>query len=226
MPSLPSALAISSSPVSGIDNQQASQQPLSLSQRLAIIIASTGPDRLSFTQLAAQLHARAWGGLLLIFAAINLLPLPPGTSVFFAIPLLLVSAQMVFGRASPWFPKRIDRRGVTKQELQRLISKMEWVELRVERVFKPRLPGLTGPAAARAIGVVCFFLALIAAIPIPLFHMAPAAAIVLFGLSLIYRDGALVIVAAIAAILSLVVDALLVGSSVVAVSYAISRLHL
>lgn len=163
---------------------------------------------------------------MLIFASINLLPLPPGTSVFFAIPLLLVSGQMVFGRASPWFPRRIDRRGVTKQELQRLISKMEWVELRVERVFKPRLPGLTGPAAARLIGMVCFFLALIAAIPIPLFHMAPAAAIVLFGLSLIYRDGALVIVAAIAAILSLVVDALLVGSGVVALSYAISRLHL
>ncbi len=208
------------------DNEQPSQRPVSLSQRLALIIASTGPERLSFTELAAQLHARAWGGLLLIFAAINLLPLPPGTSVFFAIPLLLVSAQMVFGRASPWFPKRIDRRGVTKQELQRLISKMEWVELRVERVFKPRLPTLTGPAAARIIGMVCFFLALIAAIPIPLFHMAPAAAIVLFGLSLIYRDGALVIVAAIAAILSLVVDALLVGSGVVALSYAISKFHL
>lgn len=212
--------------MSTTDNPQTSQQPVSLSQRLATIIASTGPDRLSFTELAAQLHARAWGGLLLIFASINLLPLPPGTSVFFAIPLLLVSGQMVFGRASPWFPRRIDRRGVTKQELQRLISKMEWVELRVERVFKPRLPGLTGPAAARLIGMVCFFLALIAAIPIPLFHMAPAAAIVLFGLSLIYRDGALVIVAAIAAILSLVVDALLVGSGVVALSYAISRLHL
>jgi hypothetical protein len=43
---------------------------------------------------------------------------------------------------------------------------------------------------------------------------------------LIYRDGALVIVAAIAAILSLVVDALLVGSGVVALSYAISKFHL
>ena len=48
--------------------------------------------------------------------------------------------------------------------------------------------------------------------------MAPAAAIVLFGLALIYRDGALVIVAVIAAILSLVVDALIVGSGVLALS--------
>lgn len=206
--------------------QTPSERPLSLSQRLAQIIENSGPDRLTFTQLAEQLHARAWGGLLLIFAAINVLPLPPGTSVFFAIPLLLVSGQMVFGRASPWFPRRIDRRGVTRQELQRLISKMEWFELRVERIFKPRIPFLTGPTAARIIGAVCFVLGLVAAVPIPLFHIAPASAIVLFGLSLIYRDGLLVIVAAIAAVLSLVVDALVIGSGVVALTYAASWLHL
>ena len=189
-------------------------------------MAESGPERLSFTELAAELHARAWGGLLFLFAAINLLPLPPGTSIFFAIPLMLVSAQMAFGRASPWFPQRIDRRGVTKQELARLVGKIGWLEERVERIFKPRLARLTGTAATRLIGLVCFVLALIAAIPIPLFHMAPAAAIVLFGLALIYRDGALVIAGALAAVLSLVIDALIVGSGVVAISYAASWLRM
>ncbi|HEV2596029.1 MAG TPA: exopolysaccharide biosynthesis protein [Sphingomicrobium sp.] len=201
------------------------ERPLALSRRLEEIIDETGPDRLTFTDLAAQLHGRAWGGLLFIFAAINVLPLPPGTSAFFAIPILLVAGQMVFGRASPWFPTRLDRRGVTKNELGRLISKIGWLEARVERLFKPRLPGLTGPTAARIIGVICFVLGLIAAIPIPLFHMAPAAAIVLFGLALIYRDGALVIAAGVAAVLSIVFDALIVGSSVVALKYAASWLH-
>lgn len=201
------------------------ERPLPLSQRLEQIIAETGPDRLSFTELAAQLHGRAWGGLLFIFAAINVLPLPPGTSAFFAIPILLVAGQMVFGRTSPWFPARLDRRGVTKTELQRLIGKIGWLEARVERMFKPRLPRLTGATAGRVIGAVCFFLALIAGIPIPLFHVAPAAAIVLFGLALIYRDGALVIVAAVAAMLSLIVDALIVGSGVVALKYAAAWLH-
>lgn len=202
------------------------ERPLPLSQRLEQIIAETGPDRLSFTELAARLHGRAWGGLLFIFAAINVLPLPPGTSAFFAIPILLVAGQMVFGRASPWFPARLDRRGVTKNELKRLIGKIGWLEARVERLFKPRLPQLTGGTAARLIGAVCFCLALIAAVPIPLFHVAPAAAIVLFGLALIYRDGALVIVAAIAAVLSVGFDALIVGSGVVALKYAVSWLRL
>jgi hypothetical protein len=200
-------------------------RPLALSQRLARIVAEEGQDRLSFTDLATKLQSRAWGGLLLIFAAINLLPLPPGTSAFFALPILIVSAQMVFGRSTPWFPARLNRRGVTKQELRRLIGKIEWLETRIERVLKPRLAGLTGPAATRIIGLVCFILALVAAIPVPLFHVAPAAAIVLFGLALIYRDGALVIAAAVASVLSLVFDALIIGSGVVALSYAASWLR-
>ena len=207
------------------NRQNVPPRPLALSQRLEQIVHD-GPDRLTFTELAARLHSRAWGGLLFIFAAINVLPLPPGTSVFFAIPLLIVSAQMIFGRASPWFPGRIDRRGVKRSELQRLIDKMGRVEARVERIFKPRLPGLTGPNATRLIGLACFLLSLVAAIPIPLFHVAPAAAIVLLGLALIYRDGALVVVAAIAAVLSLVLDALIIGSGVVALSYARSWLNL
>jgi hypothetical protein len=200
-------------------------RPLPLSKRLAEIIEDNQTERLSFTKLAAQLHSRAWGGLLFIFAAINVLPLPPGTSVFFAIPLLIVSAQMVLGRASPWFPARIDRRGVRKTELERLIGKIQGVEERIERVLKPRLASLTGPTATRLIGIVCFLLALLAAIPIPLFHIAPAAAILLFGLALIYRDGALVIAAAVAAVLSLAVDALLVGSGVAALAYLSSWLQ-
>jgi len=169
------------------DHPTALERPLPLSQRLAQIIDEDGPDRLSFSELAAHLHSRAWGGLLLIFAAINMLPLPPGTSAFFALPILIISAQMVFGRASPWFPTRIDRRGVTKQELRRLVGKIEWLELRVERIFKPRLARLTSPTATRGI---------------------------------IYRDGALVIAAAVASVLALAVDALIIGSGVVALSYA------
>lgn len=205
--------------------QPSQPRPLPLSKRLEQIIEETGPDRLTFTELAKQLHSRAWGGLLFIFAAINCLPLPPGTSTFFALPILIVAAQMVLGRESPWFPRRLDRRGVTKQELSRLISKMGWLETKVERIFKPRLAQLTSPAATRVIGLVCFLLGLVAAIPIPLFHVAPALAIVMFGLALIYRDGALVIAAAVAAVLSITVDALIVGSGVVALKYALHWLR-
>jgi hypothetical protein len=207
-----------------IENRPSQSRPLPLSQRLMQIVAEEGPDRLSFSDLALELQARAWGGLLVIFAAINVIPLPPGMNIFFAIPLMIVSAQMAFGRASPWFPARIDRRGVTKDELRRLVAKIEWVESRVERMFKPRLATLTGAAATRLIGAVCFILALFAMLPIV--HVAPAAVIVLFGLALIYRDGALVIAAAVAAVVGAIVAAFLIASGAVAVSYLIRRMGL
>ena len=206
------------------DTPPEAPRPLALSEQLARIVERC-PDRLAFSELARQLESRAWGGLLLIFAGINVLPLPPGTSAFFALPIMIVSTQMIFARQSPWFPARLDRRGVTRSELARLVSKIEPIERRIDRIFKPRLARLTGSTATRVIGAVCLALALVAAIPVPLFHVSPAAAILLFGLALIYRDGVLVIVAAVAAVLSLVVDALLIASGAAAVSYALSWLH-
>ena len=199
-------------------------RPLPLSQRLAQIAEATQGDRLSFTKLAGQLHSRAWGGLLVIFAAINVIPLPPGMNIFFAIPLMIVSAQMAFGRASPWFPARINRRGVTRDEMRRLVAKIEWVESRVERLFKPRLASLTGPAATRVIGGVCFILAIFAMLPIV--HVAPAAVIVLFGLALIYRDGALAIAAAVAAVVGAIVAAILVASGAIVITQIAHRIGL
>jgi hypothetical protein len=200
-------------------------RPLPLSERLRQIAQQSGPERISLSELAQQLHSRVWGGLLVILAAINVIPLPPGTNTVLAIPLVLISAQMAFGRASPWFPARIDRRGVTKAELQQLITKIGSFESRVERIFKPRLGRLTAPAATRAIGLVCVLLSLVAGLPILMIHNAPAVAILLFGFALIYRDGVLVILGAIAAVLALLFDAALVIWGVAAVKYAIAWLH-
>ena len=206
-------------------DQLRAERPLPLSQRLAQIAEASGPDRIPLSELARQLHSRVWGGLLVIFAAINVIPLPPGTNTFIAIPLVLVSAQMVFGRSTPWFPARVDRRGVTKAELQTLIAKMGWFEQRVERIFRPRLGQLTGPTATRVIGLICMVLSVIAGLPILMIHNAPAVAIVLFGLGLIYRDGVLVIVGAIAAVLSIIFDAALIIWGVAALKYAAAWLH-
>lgn len=207
------------------NHQPAGAQPLPLSQRLAQIAEQSGPDRIALSDLARQLHSRVWGGLLVVFAAINIIPLPPGTNTVIAIPLVLISAQMVFGRASPWFPGWIDRRGVTKTELHKLIEKMGPVEARVERIFRPRMAELTGATATRAIGLVCMILSIVAGLPILMIHNAPAVAIVLFGLALIYRDGALVILGAIAAVLAIAFDAALVIWGVAAVKYALAWLH-
>jgi hypothetical protein len=98
---------------------------------------------------------------------------------------------------------------------------MQWLEGRVERMFKPRLATLTGPTATRLIGIVCFILALMTMLPIV--HVAPAAVIVLFGLALIYRDGALVIAAAVATLVGAAIAIFLISSGAVAIGYVARR---
>jgi hypothetical protein len=159
-------------------------------------------DRLTLSELSARLRDRSWGGLLLIFAAINLLPLPPGATAITGLPLLLIAAQMAAGVRHPWFPRRFDQRGIRTDHLARIAAKIAPWERRIERLLKPRLYALTNHRGTRVIGLVCLLLSVILWLPIPLGNHAPALALTLFALALIYRDGVLVILGAVAAIAS------------------------
>lgn len=205
-------------------NSFAEAQPLNFSELLAQIIRAQAEERLSLSALSSQLRDRAWGGLLLIFAAINILPLPPGATTVTGIPLIIVTAQLAAGRATPWFPRRLDQRGVTKVELARLLEKILPWERRVERVFRPRLVALTSHRAARAIGAISLLLSLILWLPIPLGNHAPAASMVLFALALMYRDGVLVILGVLAVFLSLALVSLTIGSAWLALLFLINHL--
>ena len=188
-------------------------RPLPFSQLVAHIIEEHGEERLTLSHLSALLRDRMWGGLLLTFAAINILPLPPGTTTITGIPLILLTAQMVVGRARPWFPKKFDQRGVTKAELRKLLEKLLPWERRVERVFKPRMVALTNHRGARVIGLVSLLLSIILWLPIPLGNHTPALAMALFALALIYRDGVLVMLGALATLASLVLVSFTLGAA-------------
>lgn len=68
---------------------------------------------------------------------------------------------------------------------------------RMERLTKPRLPLLTGEIADVLVGVVCVFLAVMLALPVPLGDMLPAVTLAIFGLALTQRDGLAIIAGAI-----------------------------
>ncbi|HEY8592775.1 MAG TPA: exopolysaccharide biosynthesis protein [Sphingomicrobium sp.] len=186
----------------------ATAQPLPFAQLLAHIAERHGSDRLKLRELSARLRDRAWGGMLLIFAAVNLLPLPPGTTTVTGIPLIIITAQMAWGRRRPWFPRKLDDRGIGKPLLSKVAAKMAPWEQRIGRVLKPRLCWLTNHRGTRVIGAVGLALSAILWLPIPLGNHAPALALTLFALALLYRDGMLVIAGFVATIASLVLVSL------------------
>jgi len=132
---------------------------------------------------------RAFGALMLLFAAPNMLPLPPGLSAVLGAPLLFVTAQLMLGRPTLWMPRFICRQSIPRDSFALLTTKLSPVLQRAERILRPRLPLLLHPVNERIVGAACLLLAIILFLPIPFGNIPPAWAIAAFALGILERDG-------------------------------------
>lgn len=164
-----------------------------------------------FGTLISRFGRRAFGALLFLFAAPNLLPLPPGSSTFLGAPLLLFAPQLALGVSSPWMPA-----GLRAQHLDMTVLRGAFLKLipgveQVERVSTARMTFMFGPLGDRLIGVCCTVLALVLMLPLPLGNLLPALAISLFAVALLQRDGIFALAGYAATAVSLGVLALAAG---------------
>ena len=194
-----------------------------LSELLSHIAYDDTRERVSVADLLHISRDRAFGALLFVFALPNVVPMPPGTSAILGLPLVLLAAQFLWGRKTPWLPRMITERSIARTEFVGLLTRINPVLSRVERILRPRIAVLVSPAAERILGVVLLGLSVILFLPIPFGNMLPAAAICLMSLSLVEHDGLIVALGALLGILAvlLVWGALLamVRTALAALSY-------
>lgn len=156
-------------------------------------VAELPADSITIAELVQRFGGRALGALLLLFALLCLLPLPPGATTVFGAPLLLLSGQLMIGRHMPWLPGRIRRRSVPLGEVRgRLPQLARWMR-RIERISRPRLTFMFSPLGERILGATCVVLSLILILPIWGGNILPAMAVAVLSLSLILKDGLLAI---------------------------------
>ncbi|MCR5873728.1 exopolysaccharide biosynthesis protein [Phenylobacterium sp. J426] len=154
-------------------------------------IAETPSERISVNELSARFGGRALGALLLVFGVLCLLPLPPGGTTIFGLPLLLLAPQLMLGAQAPWLPQRLRHRPIELDDLRAGLPKVaRWLK-RIEALSRPRLTFLFGGVGQRVIGFVCTLLAVVLILPIPLGNLLPAAAVCVLALSLVQRGGLL-----------------------------------
>lgn len=171
---------------------------------LRALARDTSRERISVGDLLETMHDRAFGALMFIFAFPNVLPTPPGTSTVLGVPLVFLTAQMMFGR-KPWLPKAIANRSMARKDFAAMTERaVPWLA-RAERLLRPRLMHLARPPVEYIIGAICFLLAVILLLPIPLGNMLPALAICLFSLGILGRDGVWILFGVLATIVSLAV---------------------
>ncbi|GHD10512.1 exopolysaccharide biosynthesis protein [Tianweitania populi] len=180
-------------------------------------LADNANGPVTVRQIRDALGDRSFAALLVFFAAINLLPLPPGTTLVLGLPLMIVSAQMVWGRKIAWLPQFILVRSVQAEQFralaERFIPRLIWLE----RWIKPRFWPMPDRYDERVIGLLALVMGTLVTLPIPLGNWFPALTIALSGLALSERDGILLGVAAAAGAFSVVLIVALAGT----VNYAL-----
>jgi hypothetical protein len=171
----------------GFDEEQ-----LALSN-LVLSLGDSDQDPVSFADIVARFGRRALGAVLFIFALLCLLPLPPGSTTVLGLPLLMLAPQLAWGARTPWLPRFLARRTVSRSVLNRACRRAApWV-VRIERLMRRRCAFMFGSAGDRLVGAVCTLLALVIVLPIPLGNVLPSMSVAVLSLSLVHRDGAFAI---------------------------------
>lgn len=167
------------------------EQPLSA---VLAEIAEHDAPTISVAELTERFGDRAIGALLFVFGLACMLPLPPGATTIFGLPLVLLAPQLIVRGSAPWLPRRVREREISVADLRKGLPRaIRWLR-KVEAISKPRLGFVFGPLGERLIGFVCLALALVLILPIPGGNIVPAMAVSALSFALIQRDGVIALV--------------------------------
>ena len=168
------------------------------SARALLEALAVGPpdDVVTLRSVMAGLGESLFGMLLLIATLPAFLPIP-GLAGALSGPLVsLVGLQLLLGMHRPWLPRIVANRGPRRGTLARFGRRVSpWLG-RLERLVRPRLPGMIDhPAATMATGLLLVLLGVLLALPIPFTNYVFGILLLAFAFALLERDGALMLVA-------------------------------
>jgi hypothetical protein len=164
--------------------------PVRTSQVLGDFIATLQVDRISLEDIISALGDRGLGMLIAIFAIPNIVPSTvPFGNVATGLPVIFLAVHLMAGWPRLVLPDFLAKRTLTAKALKAFTPKLATGLSSVERLFKPRMLGITGPAAERIIGALCLLLSIISTLPIPFGHNLPALGLTIIGLGLVEHDG-------------------------------------
>lgn len=158
-----------------------------LSDILKRLAQNHNPD-LTLGDIVRALGERGFGALILLLAAPNLIPLPPGSSFIFGVPLVFITAQLMIKQDKVWLPQKLMNARVGGGRLPYLLQRLAPYVVKVEKFLKPRGTLLTSTLGERLAGLAGLFCATVLLLPIPGANMAPALALCCFALGLIEQD--------------------------------------
>lgn len=171
------------------------QNPRATSEVLEETVDNHTADDVSLGELMAVLQERGFGLLMVVLVLPNCVPIPvpPGVSTIFSVPLLFLAAQMLVAHPVPWLPMWLRKKTIKRATLAMMVSKLAPRLKIVEKLLKPRLTFFDSDAGERVIGFFWIIFALSIAVPMPMTNFVPGIGILLMSLGLLNRDGLIII---------------------------------
>lgn len=180
------------------------EKKMNLTAVLKEIEENIDGKKITFGDIVDEFEDRGYGPLLLIASLLIMLPTGgiPGVPTVLAVIIGLISAQLVWGRSTPWLPKKLRGLSFDKKKFTKASTKIKPVTRKIDYILRPRLKHLTKKPMTRFIGVViialCLFMPFLEVIPFA--DIIPASSILLMGLGLTARDGVVTMVGLSAAV--------------------------
>lgn len=155
-------------------------------------------DTISLDSIKNLLHERGFGVILAV-VTIPLcvpIPVPPGYTTIFSIPVFFICVQMILGLNAPWLPKKLGQKKIKKSFLKMAIFKVTPILRKIEKFLKPRLTDIPPKYWEKFTGVASFILNIFVflPIPLPLSNFLPGVAILIMAIGLIGRDGVMILI--------------------------------
>jgi hypothetical protein len=176
------------------------------------LIDDAPAEHFTLDWLIGSLPERSFGILMLLLGLLAMVPIGsilPGTL------LAILAAQMTVGRQGPVFPRSIATRSLPTRHLLWIGRQSILVLKPLERVIRPRWPTPFG-ATQRVIGSVVFLLTCVLLLaPLPLTNVPPAAVVALISLAYVEKDGVLLAIGLLLALVLLATAAAAVWGAVV-----------
>lgn len=136
---------------------------------LPIIRTARGQHRdgsLTLGGLLKALGETSFGWAIVLSSLVTLLPLPPGSSLITALPLLLTTGQMALGYPSVRLPGRLSRLKLDEPGLRRTVLRLSPITRRLERMLDTRYERVF--MDRQPLSIVLFAISFALFLPVPL----------------------------------------------------------
>lgn len=141
--------------------------------------------------------------IIIILCAPTALPIPalPVLTQILSSIVIITLLQLFIGKKSIWLPKKLNNKKVNSETIHKSVGKLIHYHEKIEGIIKPRIKILSSAIFNKIIFLFCIFLSMVVALPIPFSNTVPSMAIIVIMLGIIEKDGILILLGILLAII-------------------------